>query len=380
MGSLTRKDFLQKLAAGSIGSFSILSGLGNKSKAATPSSSESLGVALMGLGGYSRGQLAPALQETNDCHLAGIISGTPEKQQVWAEKYGLPDKSVYNYRNMDEIANNDDIDIVYNVLPNAMHAMYSIKAAEAGKHVMCEKPMTTTVEDAQRIIDACNKNNVKLSIGYRLHFDPFNKKMMEYGQQQKFGKVKKVSAGFGFPFRGRFRWRLDRFMAGGGSLMDLGIYSVQGLVYTMGEIPESVEAEIVPNDDPLFREVESHIKWTFQFPSGAIGEGESSYSDQFCYLEAEAEDGTFGLEPSFFYGGIKGYLPKGSFDVSNVNQQARQMDDFARRVKNDTQTPVPGEMGLRDMVLIEAIYEAAETGETVKIDPVYDVIDSVSKE
>ena len=100
-----------------------------------------LGIALVGLGNYAGGQLAPALLQTGNCYLAGIVTGTPSKIPVWKEKYNIPDKNIYNYDNFDCIKDNPDIDIIYVVLPNTMHAEYTIRAFEAGKHVICEKPM-----------------------------------------------------------------------------------------------------------------------------------------------------------------------------------------------------------------------------------------------
>ena len=149
-----------------------------------------LGFALVGLGNYATGQLAPALQETEHCKLTGIVTGSPDKVPEWQEKYDIPDENVYNYENFDEIADNDAIDVVYVVLPNSMHAEYTIRAAQAGKHVISEKPMATSVADCQRMIDACNEAGKKLAIGYRLHFEPHHQRAMEIGQEQLFGPIK----------------------------------------------------------------------------------------------------------------------------------------------------------------------------------------------
>ncbi len=149
-----------------------------------------MGIALVGLGGYSGGQLAPALQETEHCYLAGIVTGTPQKAIDWKAKYNIPDTNIYNYENFDEIVNNKDIDIVYVVLPNAMHAEYVIRAAKAGKHVICEKPMAITVEECDKMIAACKDAGKMLSIGYRLHFEPYNQEMMRLGTKKVFGKIK----------------------------------------------------------------------------------------------------------------------------------------------------------------------------------------------
>ena len=120
-------------------------------------SNKKLGVALVGLGTYAAGQLAPALQQTVHCYLAGIVTGTPSKAAAWKEKYNIPDKNIYSYDNFDTIKDNPDIDIVYVVLPNSMHAAYTIRAAQAGKHVICEKPMALTVADCDAMIAACKK-------------------------------------------------------------------------------------------------------------------------------------------------------------------------------------------------------------------------------
>lgn len=381
MSTISRKTFLKHVLSGTAGTMALSTFPGLLTRGMSKAKDRKLGIALVGLGSYSTHQLAPALQQTEHCKLAGIVTGTPAKAKVWARKYDIPEKNIYNYQTMGEMADNDDIDIAYIVLPNVMHADYSIKAAEAGKHVICEKPFTTTVPDAQRVIDACNKNNRKLSIGYRLHFDPFNKEMMRYGQNEVYGKVEELNAGFGFKMNNPYQWRLDEYMAGGGSLMDLGSYPVQGMVYTMGMLPEWIEAEIIPNNNPMFHEVENEIKFTFHFPGGAIGKGKCSYSadPMYSYLNASAEQGKFGLDPSYNYGGLKGFTPDGGFDAKNVNQQARQMDDFALRVKNDTKTPVPGEMGHRDMSLLMTIYDAAETGRAIKVDSAYKALDLVAE-
>ena len=127
-----------------------------------------LGIALVGLGYYSTDLLAPGLQKTENCYLAGIVTGTPEKEKIWSDKYGIPRKNIYNYGNFDDIAGNRDIDVVYVVLPNNMHREFTIRAARAGKHVICEKPMALNADECHEMISACKEAGVTLSIGYRL--------------------------------------------------------------------------------------------------------------------------------------------------------------------------------------------------------------------
>jgi len=327
---------------------------------------DKLGVALVGLGGYATGQLAPALLQTEHCYLAGIVTGTPSKAVTWKEKYSIPEKNIYNYHNYDTIKDNPDIDIIYVVLPNSMHAEYTIRAANAGKHVICEKPMALTVEDCDRMIAACKKAGRMLSIGYRLHFEPYNLEMVRLGQQKLYGNIKKMSAGFGFTIGDPTQWRLKKSLAGGGPSQDLGIYCIQGICYTTGMEPVAVTAQEGPKTDlQKFKEVEQSLAWQFEMPDGIIAEGKASYADSMNYLKAEAEQGIFELTSAYNYSGQKGNTPAGIMDFPKINQQAKQMDAFALCVKNKQATIVPGEMGRRDVKILQAIYEAMRTGKRV---------------
>ena len=125
-----------------------------------------IGIALLGLGNYATNLLAPSFAYTKHCYLAGVVTGTPSKAKEWMAKHQLPATSVYNYDNFDEIRNNDAIQAVYVVTPNALHSPFAIRAAQADKHVLCEKPMEVSVERAQSMIDACEAAGVKLQIGY----------------------------------------------------------------------------------------------------------------------------------------------------------------------------------------------------------------------
>jgi predicted dehydrogenase len=331
----------------------------------------SLGVALVGLGNYSTGQLAPALQETERCHLAGVVTGTPAKADDWKSKYDLPEQSVYNYDTFDQIAADDRIDIVYVVLPNAMHAEYTIRAAEAGKHVICEKPMAVSVQECEDMIAACREAGSKLSIGYRLHFEPHHQRVMALGQEEKFGPVQAMENTDGFPLgpasNPSVAWRLDHSLAGGGALMDVGIYALQAARYTTGEEPTSVRARAFKTQPEKFSEVDENVVWEMDFPSGAAAQCRTSYTGSFNRLHAEAPEGWFELEPAYSYGGLEGRTSEGPMNIENVNQQAAQMDAFAECIQTGRRSRVPGEEGLRDLRVIEAIYEAVETGGTVEV-------------
>lgn len=327
-----------------------------------------LGIALVGLGGYAGGQLAPALQKTEHCYLAGIVTGTPSKIPVWKEKYNIPDKNIYNYENFDSIKDNPDIDIIYVVLPNSMHAEYTIRGFAAGKHVICEKPMALTVADCDKMIAAAKKAGKQLSVGYRLQFEPFNREMARLGTNKVYGDIKKLAAGFGFVIGDPNQWRLKKDLAGGGPMQDLGIYCVQGICYTSGMVPVSVTAQEGPKTiADKFKEVEQSLRWQFEMPNGLIAEGEANYGAPMNFLRAEAEKGTFELSPAFNYGGLRGKTSEAAMSFENINQQAKQMDGIALSMTKNQPSIVPGEMGKRDVKLITSVYEAMATGKKIKI-------------
>jgi predicted dehydrogenase len=326
-----------------------------------------LGIALVGLGKYSEKQLAPALLETEHCRLAGIVTGTPEKAEKWRRKYNIPDNNIYNYENFDSIRENPDIDIVYVVLPNAMHAEYVIRAAAAEKHVICEKPMAVSVNECEQMIEACEKAGRLLSIGYRLHFEPNNLAMTELHNGNKYGKIKSISAEDGLVVDDGV-WRIDKARAGGGPLMDVGIYCVQGATYTAGQKPIAVTAQEGKKTQPeKFKTVEQSLSWTMEFPDGLIAHCKTSYAEEYNLLRADCENGWMQLQPAYEYSGLKMQTSEGDKELPEINQQAAQMDDFAMCVKNNTKSKVPGEMGLRDVKVLMAIYESMRTGQRVEI-------------
>lgn len=337
-----------------------------KEKSSNSIVGKKLGIALVGLGRYSEGQLAPALLQTRHCYLAGIVTGSSAKISDWQGKYSIPDANVYTYESFDNISENSDIDIVYIVLPNAMHAEYAVRAARAGKHVICEKPMGISVAECDEMIKACQEAGKLLSIGYRLHFEPHHHEVMKMGQTRVFGELTDLSLKHGSSdVKG---WRIDKSLAGGGPLMDLGIYCIQAARYTTGMEPVAVMATRgEPTRPEIFKTIEESLYWEMEFPGGINARCETSYSKEMNLLHANATHGWFELSPAYEYGGIQGKTATGFMDIPNVNQQALQMDDFAEAILTGSPVKVPGEMGRADMVIIEAIYESMRTGKKVTL-------------
>jgi predicted dehydrogenase len=362
----TRRNFLKSsaLAAASV---PFIGAMAASVRAAEPE--RKLGFALAGLGNLSTHQIAPALQKTKYCRLAGIVTGHPAKAAAWKAQYNIPDKNIYNYDNMETMADNPDIDVVYVVTPNALHAEHTIKAAKAGKHVLCEKPMEVSPEKCQQMIDACKTAGRQLAVGYRLHFDPNHLEAIRLVREKVFGNLKLIEAGFGFRAGDPAQWRLNRALSGGGPLMDVGIYALQATRYLSGEEPVSVSAVATKTNPAKFKDIEESITWQLKFPSGVITESSCTYAfGGLNRFTAFADNGWFGMDSAFSYSGIQGKRSDGKWTAfAPMDQFAAEMDGFAQCILNNQPTRVPGEEGLRDLKIMMAIYEAARSGKTVEL-------------
>ena len=325
--------------------------------------------ALVGLGNLSANQLAPALQKTKHAKLVGIVTGTPEKEKVWVDKYGIKKQNIYNYDNFDKLANNNAIDVVYIVLPNSMHKEFTIRGANAGKHVLCEKPMANSSSDCQAMIDACGKNDRKLAIGYRCQFEPHHLHCRKLAQEEKYGPLKMIEAGFGFKIGNPDQWRLKADLAGGGALMDVGIYALQACRFLTREEPVAITAQETKTDLQKFAEVDETITWTMTMPSGVNCYCSTTYAfSGINRFNAYGDSGWFGLDPAYSYGGIKGKAKDGPIDLKNIDQFAAEIDAFAKCILEDRQSTVSGEEGLRDLLAIEAIYESIRSGKRINVE------------
>jgi len=331
------------------------------------SQNKNLGVALVGLGYYSTDLLAPALQKTKNCHLAGIVTGTPAKAEKWKQDHNLSGKNIYDYKNFDSIANNPAIDVVYIVLPPSLHAEYVIRAANAGKHVWCEKPMAMTVAECQQMIDACKKNNVTLSIGYRMHHEPNTKQIIKYRKELTYGSVVKVEAAAGYFDSRTDHWKQKKSL-GGGAMYDMGVYPLNATRYSTGLEPIAVTARASTTRPAIYKEVEETMQFELEFPGGITAICETSFGKNMNDLKVTCSKGWYKLSPFQSYSGINGITSDGKkLNATIPNQQARQMDDDALSIINRTPMLVPGEEGLKDIRVVEAIYRSVAEKRKVEI-------------
>ncbi|WP_405415044.1 Gfo/Idh/MocA family protein [Maribacter sp. Asnod1-A12] len=363
MKHLTRRSFSSLTTKGVIGT-ALFGSIALAKGFTTGQDNKKLGIALVGLGSYSTYQLAPSLLETEHCYLAGIVTGTKEKQAIWSNKYNIPKKNIYNYENFDTIVKNDDIDIIYVVLPNSMHKDFCISAAKAGKHVICEKPMAVSVEECDAIINACKENNVKLGVGYRMQSDPCTHEVKKYVKEKTFGDVLFVSSDAGYVSNGNpDQWRLNKSLSGGGALMNMGVYAIQTSIYGVGQNPISVSAQEFSIRPDYFKDTDETITAQFKFANGAVAQMMTSHNANGNRLKVHCSKGWFELDPAHSYGPISGRTSNGNtIEFPFKKQQALQMDDFAKHVLLNTENIAPGEMGKRDMIIVEAIYKSILEG------------------
>lgn len=359
---ITRRDFTKTLSKG-VGGAAMASSLPWATAAKGKMDKKKLGIALVGLGGYSTYQLAPALQDTEHCYLAGIVTGTPRKEDIWARKYDIPKESIYNYSNFDSIRENKNVDVVYVVLPNSMHAEFSVRAAQAGKHVICEKPMGLNVKECDEIITACAEAGVKLGMGYRLHSEPYTQEIKRFVREETFGKVNTMISEAAYYSGGNpNQWRLNKALSGGGALMNMGCYAIQGLIYGSGENPISVTAQESSTRPSYFKDTDETITAQFEFASGATGTMLTSHNQNANKLRVNCENGWYELDPASTYIPLAGRTSKGKLSFKQQSQQKLQMDDFAKHILYGTPNLAPGEMGKRDMIIVEAIYASIAQG------------------
>ena len=376
----SRRDFsrLAGLAAGSLLLPQTLQAAPKKKLKTQPPTSpqantdKRLGYCIVGLGRISVDHFMPGLLQSRRGKVTGLVSGHPDKAQKLAAQYNVPSDSIYTYDQYDKIRNNSEIDAVYIGLPNSMHAEYTVRAAKAGKHVLCEKPMATTVADARAMIAACSTARRKLMIAYRCQLEPVNLKAIALIRSGAIGQVQAIESANGFNIQPG-EWRLDKKLAGGGPLMDVGIYSLNACRYLTGEEPQVLAAySSVIDHDGRFNEVEENVSWTMRFPSGIVASCITSYgANMDGTYKVHGAKGVVELSPAFGYqdihmtGTIAGPDGKGKQPldmpepIKDPQQFSNQADYFADCIANDKPVKMSGEEGLRDMELMMQIYRSA---------------------
>jgi len=333
---------------------------------------ERLGWAIVGLGTFGVGQVIPGFGDARGSKMTAFVSGNPAKARDLGARYGV--EHLYDYRNYDSMAGNPAIDCVYIVLPVGLHAEYTIRALEAGKHVLCEKPMASTSAECEAMIAAAKANDRRLGVAYRVHFEPKNREALRRIRAGEIGAMRYIQCDHGFNASLEYPphiWRLQKTLGGGGSMYDVGIYGINTSLMMLEDEPVEVSAHYAyPRDDPRFAEVEGGIDWRMRMASGINVQGSSSY----CYDPYAARQRYFGSQASIVMDPATTYYdnnlvmegggaPRRELGAGSSRQQfAAQVDGFSQAARENRPHLTPGEMGLRDMRLIEAMYRSADNG------------------
>jgi predicted dehydrogenase len=336
-----------------------------------------VGIAVVGIGHLVLEQILPGFATSKHTKLVALVSGHREKALAVAHQTGVDPKRIYDYASFDRIKDDPAIDAVYIVLPNMLHAEYTVRAAAAGKHVLCEKPMATTSADAQQMVDACKRAGKRLMIGYRMQYEPHQRYAMRHARDKAFGKIKLVEGHNGQNMGDPNQWRLKK-AAGGGSLMDVGIYCLNTTRFVLGEEPTWVQGSIHSTPgDPRFKEVDELAMFQLGFPSGALGTFSSSFgSHRSQRYRVVGDNGRWiDLDPAYAYDGLELAMnevtgkdeQRAKIALPQKQQFALELDHFAQCVRTGQQPFTPGEEGVQDMKLIEAILQSAREGRRIEL-------------
>jgi predicted dehydrogenase len=372
---ITRRGFISQVGQGLLAA-NVAGGLFKSAQAqliVPDPPGKKLGWAIVGLGSLSIHQILPAFAKCEKSKVVALVSGHPDKANKLALRYAVNPKNIYNYQNYDSIKDNPEVDIIYIVLPNGMHAEYTVRGLQAGKHVLTEKPMANTPAECQQMIDAGRKANKKLMVAYRCRYEPYNQEAIRVARSHELGTIKVILADAGFAMGDPKQWRLNKQLAGGGSLMDIGIYALQAARYLTGEEPSEVNAMMysTPND-PRFKEVEEAINFQLRFPSGILANCTSSYGYAWqSHYRVVTDQGWLEMDPATGYDGLRMRIHRGNMieekELPVVDHFAAEIDHMSDCVMQNKEPLTPGEEGLRDLTIMHALYEAANTGKTIKL-------------
>jgi predicted dehydrogenase len=335
-------------------------------------SSKSIGYAVVGLGFISETAVLPAFRDSKKCRLVALVSNDVKRAEELGAKFGV--KDCYGYENYDACLKHPEVDAVFVASINGLHAEQTIRAAGAGKHVLCEKPLANTVEQCQRMVEACKENNVYLMTAYRKYLEPGSvalKKLITTGQLGRLRHIFSTYTEIVDP--AKTHWQLDPRLAGGGSLIDLGIYCVNTMRWLAGSSPLDATAHAWTDDPQRFGEVEDSIAFLLRHPGGLVCQGTSSFSAKAAsFVQVHGDVGWAALNPAFafeeerrLFGKIDGRWFEKKFKV--IDEFAPQLSYFADCILRGRSPEPDGMEGLRDLATVEAIYQSVREKGTVTL-------------
>ena len=327
--------------------------------------------AVVGLGHIAQTAVLPAFEHAENSELVALVTGSPEKDQELSERYGV---KAYTYDDLEIALEREKVDAVYVATPNILHREHTERAARAGVHVLCEKPMATTQDDCEAMIRATAQNHVKLMIAYRLHFNDANLHAVRMAQSGDLGEVRYFGSLFSLQVKeGNIRVRRN---LGGGTLFDIGIYCINAARYLFRNEPIEVVGLIANNGEKRFAEIEEMTGAIMRFSHERLAMFTCSFgSTDVSQYDLVGTKGQLHLDNAYEYQGeltcvttIDGKRTEKTFKAGD--QFAPELIYFSDCIIHDRAPEPSGNEGLADVRVINAIYESAEIERTVRIEPV----------
>jgi predicted dehydrogenase len=326
--------------------------------------------AVIGLGHIAQAAVLPAFRHAQrNSRLAALVSGKMKKLRELGRRYGV--ERLCGYDGVDELMASGEIDAVYIALPNNMHKEFTVRAAHAGLHVLCEKPMAIDVRECEQMIRAARRANVKLMIGYRLHFEPANLEAAQLARSGKLGDLRFFTSEFSMQVREN-NIRLER-EKGGGPLYDIGIYCINAARYCLSEEPVEVWATAAKSRDRRFSEIDESVMGTMRYKDERLASFTCSFgaADRSTY-SITGTRGSVTLDPAYEYAeGLSYKLKSGERErnkkFAKSDQFAAELLYFSDCVLNDRSPEPSGEEGLADVRVIEGMLRSTKSGRWVSV-------------
>lgn len=338
------------------------------------SANEPIGYAVVGLGWISQVAVLPAFANARSTsRLSALVSGDEDKRRRLARRYDLPDSATYDYADYEACLERDDVDAVYIAVPNHLHRDYTVRAADRGVHVLVEKPMAVTVEEATAMIDACRRNDVRLMVAYRLHLDPATLYAIERVEAGAIGATRIFSSTLSQQVA-EDDVRLVHPDRGGGPLYDIGIYCINAARYLFRAEPEAVWATRVARAEARFEQVAEAITCVLRFPDQRLASFTCSFgAHAVAVLDVVGDDGVLHMRNAYPFRGdrsIRIATDRGGEERTfpATDQFGAQLQYFSGCVLRGREPEPDGEEGLVDVAIIRAFYESLERGEMVAVD------------
>ena len=330
-------------------------------------------IAIVGLGGFARDRALPAVRESRFCEATVLVSSSPATAADLAEEFNVD--HILDYEEFQAGASSDTYDAVYVATPPALHEPYTETAAGLGKHVLCEKPLAAELSAAERMVDICASEDVILMTAYRLRTEPAVRRMRELIADGAIGDPVQVHGGFSsrlLDHAGPDSWRLDPAVAGGGALMDLGVYPLNTSRFLLDADPVAVQATTTSGNPPFDR-VEKHAAVQLAFPDGATASCTASFdAHPDSRLHVLGTDGQV-LITAPFGGTVSQEIMVERGDAATrysgppVDEVREEFDYFANCILTDMECETAGKDGFTDVEIIDAAYDSAKTGERVAL-------------